>query len=97
MAKKTTPTPPAEPATEPAATENGAEIPVTPPPAAPEKLPEPKTAAKKAKMWSFPTVSRCPRCGALDTQAYSTKGPTQYRRCRRAICRNGYAVRGKKV
>lgn len=39
--------------------------------------------------------TRCPRCGVDDTEAYSTKGVKQSRRCRRAICRKNYQVIGK--
>ena len=38
----------------------------------------------------------CPRCRVNDTEAYSTKGIIQYRKCRRAICRKTYSVEGKR-
>lgn len=56
-----------------------------------------KPAGKKRIRYSFPTVSRCPRCRTTDTVATSTQGKIQYRRCLRAICRWTYQVIGKKV
>lgn len=47
-----------------------------------------------ATVFSFPSVVRCPRCGALDTVQTATKGDTQYRRCRAPICRWNFKVRG---
>lgn len=57
-----------------------------------------KEAAKKTgKKVTWPDGhTRCPRCGAADTEAYSTRKNIQYRRCSRAICRHKYTVRGKK-
>ena len=51
----------------------------------------------KKVVYSFPTQSKCPRCGTTETTAYSTKGKVQYRRCLRAICRWNYQVIGQKV
>lgn len=50
--------------------------------------------AKKKRNYVFPTPSKCPRCRGVDTVAYRTDGKIQYRRCRRAICRHRYQVRG---
>lgn len=55
----------------------------------------PPKASKKR--YSFPTVSRCARCGSSQTQAYSTHGNVQYRKCLVAVCRNRYPVIGTKV
>lgn len=53
---------------------------------------------KKAKArYAFPSAGQCPRCGSFDTEAYSTQGKIQYRRCRAAICRWRYSVRGVKI
>jgi hypothetical protein len=54
---------------------------------------------KKQKQWSFPTVSKCPRCGTTDTICARTdpKMGWQYRKCQRAICRHRYRVQGVKV
>lgn len=58
---------------------------------------DPPKAAEKKPKWSFPTVSRCPRCGVTDTEATSTQGDTQYRKCRRGTCRKAYSVKGTRV
>jgi len=54
---------------------------------------------KKQKQWSFPTVSKCERCGTTDTicRHTDTKNGRQHRQCQRAICRHKYTVRGTKV
>jgi len=65
-------------------------------PAAAKSEERPVDRALKTK-WSFPTQSRCPRCGGLNTVAVSTKKNIQYRQCRSAICLKRYPVRGKKV
>ncbi len=46
--------------------------------------------------YSFPTVSRCPRCGTTDTICRRTDSQNgrQYRQCTRAICRFNYSVNG---
>jgi len=51
------------------------------------------------KKWSFPTASKCPRCGITDTICRNTNiiTGTQYRQCQRAICRYNYSVKGTKV
>lgn len=57
---------------------------------------KPKTK-KAGKKVTWPDGhTRCPRCGADDTEAYSTRKNIQYRRCSRAICRHNYTVRAKK-
>lgn len=56
--------------------------------------PEPKGEV----VYSFPTRSRCPNalcCQSLDTEAVSTHGGVQYRRCRQCGCR--YKVIGVRV
>ena len=52
---------------------------------------------RQATNWAFPTKSACPRCKVLDTEATSTQGDRQYRRCRRAVCRHKYSVKGTPV
>ena len=59
-----------------------------------EKL---KTGNRKSKMWSFPTVSLCPRCRGSQTRAMSTQGKVQYRKCMAPICQKRYTVIGSKV
>ena len=54
-------------------------------------------ARKKTEAHAFLTKSRCPRCGNLNTEAYSTKGKTQYRRCRGSMCRKRYTVAASPV
>jgi hypothetical protein len=76
-------------------------IPTSTPPEQPQtgpvaQPPEPPVSPVPPQ-YSFPTKSRCPRCGALDTIARRTKGDTQYRECQRAICRHRYAVKGTAV
>lgn len=56
-----------------------------------------KTCETERQRWAFPTVNRCPRCGANDTQATSTQGDRQYRRCVRPVCRKTFTIFGKKV
>jgi len=48
---------------------------------------------KKVK-YIFPNAAQCPRCKTYDTEATSTRGNKQYRRCRRAICLWRYCVTG---
>lgn len=52
----------------------------------------PTDGGKVRTRHSFPTVVPCPRCGATDTVAYSTKGTRQYRKCVRAVCRKRFTV-----
>lgn len=46
-------------------------------------------------VYAWPSRSRCPRCGSLDTERYSQDGATQYRRCRVPVCRETYKEQGK--
>jgi hypothetical protein len=55
-----------------------------------ERLGEP--AEGEAYCW--PSRSRCPRCGSLNTLRRSSHGDTQYRVCAVPICRKKYAVIG---
>ena len=60
----------------------------------------PKAEAEPARSnvaYAFPSKSRCPRCGSLDTYVRSTQGSVQYRACRMAVCRRNYAVSGEVV
>ena len=51
----------------------------------------------KGPVYAFPTRSRCPRCGSLNTEAYTTQGDIQRRRCRVPVCRRKYHVVGVRV
>jgi len=64
-----------------------------------ETIETPEVEAKAGNKWSFPTVSRCPRCGTTDTICRRTdnKLGRQYRICKRAVCRKTYTVFGEKV
>jgi len=53
--------------------------------------------AQEARVFAFPTRSRCPRCGGSETRAYSTKADVQYRECLTPICRVRYAVKGQPI
>lgn len=68
---------------------------------APENEEKSATAKEKTESdgprYAFPSVSCCPRCGANDTQATSTQGNTQYRKCVRGVCRRRYSVMGELV
>lgn len=60
--------------------------------------PEKNNTEKNAEtVYSFPTRSRCPRCGSLDTVATGKNQDVQYRQCRMAVCRQRYTVIGQKV
>jgi transcription elongation factor Elf1 len=48
-----------------------------------------------AKVYSFPTRSRCPECHDLRTRASSTQGQVQYRVC--GICGHRYTAGGTRV
>jgi len=65
------------------------------PPETEEPETEEKTTTAKVIWPNGHTI--CPRCRVDDTEAYSTKGIIQYRKCRRAICRKNFTVRGKKA
>jgi len=54
-------------------------------------------AKTREVVYSFPTRSRCPRCGTENTRGYCTRGMVQYRKCLAPICRCRYAVTGVKV
>ena len=60
------------------------------------KVPKVSPPTKEIR-YSFPTVSRCPRCGSTNTRAYSTKKQVQYRVCLAPICRHKYSVYGQKA
>lgn len=47
--------------------------------------------------YAFLSKSRCPRCGGLNTEAYSTKGSVRYRRCLAPTCRENYKEIGSLV
>ncbi len=51
----------------------------------------------EAGTFAFLTKYRCPRCGATDTHATSTKGDVQYRKCQRAVCRFKFSARGTEI
>lgn len=46
-------------------------------------------------VYIFERRPACPRCGARDGAAYATKGPKQYRACRRGICRYRFVQIGR--
>jgi hypothetical protein len=48
-------------------------------------------------VYSFQSVSRCPRCRGLKTLATSTQGGTQYRRCAHPLCGAAYKEAGTRV
>ena len=50
------------------------------------------------RKWTFP-VKPCPRCKGYNTEATRTDGRRgiQYRRCRMAVCRKRYSVRGQAI
>jgi len=48
-------------------------------------------------VYSYPTKSRCPRCGSLQTDRLWEYEGVQHRRCRAAICRHKYKIHGVKV
>ena len=62
----------------------------------PAKRPTPTELAPK---WSFPTVSRCPRCHTEDNVCTGTHDGIQYRECRHSWCKTvlgkGQAMRFK--
>lgn len=49
---------------------------------------------EKRLVWAFPSKSRCPRCGTINTKMYSSNQNIQYRKCMNAVCRNTYKVIG---
>jgi len=61
-----------------------------------------KTAKKKVVqkadvVYSFPSRSRCPRCGSAGTSSYSTDKDKQYRKCQGPLCRKNYCVIGEAI
>lgn len=51
-------------------------------------------------VYAFPTRSRCPACGGVETYAVSTQGNVQYRKCRRIGCKHlhrAYVVMGRAI
>jgi len=68
------------------------------PPAPPaEPAPEPPAAPSRA-VYAFPSRSRCPRCGSLNTLRVSGGtshgGSLQYRQCQVTVCRRNYTSKG---
>lgn len=51
----------------------------------------------RREVYAFPTRSRCPRCGSLNTVARKTELGKQYRECRMAVCRLKYCVIGTRI
>lgn len=47
--------------------------------------------------YAFPTRSRCPSCGSVDTERTGVAGNIQYRACRAPVCRRPYKVLGEPV
>ena len=56
-----------------------------------------KTKERCKKKFSFPTVSTCKRCGSTHTQATSTQGKVQYRKCLAPVCYKRYTVIGTPI
>jgi hypothetical protein len=54
-------------------------------------------AIPSPRSWTWPGKARCPRCGSAETLRVSDDGPTQYRKCKRAICRHPFKVQGAPV
>jgi len=54
-------------------------------------------SAERERCWSFPTVSRCPRCRGCNTRAVSTQKNVQYRKCMAPVCQKKYTVIGTRV
>ena len=46
-------------------------------------------------VYAYPTKSRCPECGSLDTIATQTPHPIQRRKCR--TCHHNYKVPGWRI
>jgi hypothetical protein len=55
------------------------------------------TPVPSPRAWTWPGKARCPRCNSTETLRVSDDGPTQYRRCKRAICRHPFKVQGVAV
>jgi Zn ribbon nucleic-acid-binding protein len=50
-----------------------------------------------APVYAFPSRSRCPRCGSVDTKRYSQVDSIQYRECLRPTCNHHYRIMGKTI
>lgn len=46
-------------------------------------------------IYSYPTQSKCTRCGNINTKATSTHRGRQYRKCLMPVCRHKYSVDGE--
>lgn len=64
---------------------------------APPGPPPPALEAAKNVQYRFWNKSRCPHCQSIETEAYATVGPVQYRRCRAPVCRRKFTVAGEAV
>lgn len=62
-----------------------------------EDAPRTSVAAAPKPVYSFPSRSRCPRCGSTQTERYASSGRIQRRRCRVPTCRLRYKVTGTAV
>jgi hypothetical protein len=54
-------------------------------------------AIPSPRSWTWPGKARCPRCGSTETLRVSDDGPTQYRKCKRGVCRHPFKVQGVAV
>ncbi len=52
---------------------------------------------KSEVVYAFPTKSKCPRCGSVNTRRTGEYGELQYRQCQVTVCRWKYAVHGEPV
>jgi len=61
-----------------------------------KKVKEPKA---DKKVFSFPSKSRCPRCGTMNTRRVGENrgGNIQYRVCTAPVCAKRYSEFGKEV
>lgn len=59
-----------------------------------EIIEDEKPQPQPQQTWAFPSRSRCPRCGSIQTKAYRVEGGVQYRECQNAVCRRRYRVDG---
>lgn len=66
-------------------------------PVAPSPAAAPASAAPQEVVYSFPSKSRCPRCGTLDTKRTGSYADTQYRECKAPICGKKYSVVGTRL
>ena len=56
-----------------------------------------KLNVMESVVYSFPSKSRCPRCGQIHTVAYAIHGKIQYRKCLNTICKFTYKETGIQV